>query len=141
MDGRKQYTAGIVLILLGLIVTIAASILVHMAASAEVDEFGRQMFPGVPRGWQMVIVAQSIALGGVLIAMAGATYGFIWNRPLTWARAMFGALLFAGLMFILFAIIPNEFLTLTQATLEWTPQKTFLVVPTFLVLNNQISIS
>ncbi len=141
MDGRKQYTAGIALILLGLIVAIAASILAHMAGSAEVDEFGRQIFPGVPRGWQMVVVAQAIALGGVLISMAGATYGFIWNRPLTWARAMFGAQLFAGLMFILFAIIPNEFLTLTQATLEWTPQKAFLVVPTFLALNNEISIS
>jgi len=89
----------------------------------------------------MITLAQLVALGGVLISMAGATYGFIWQRPLTWARAMLGALLFAGLMFILFAIIPNEFLTLTQATLEWTPQKTFLVVPPILVLNNEVSIS
>ncbi len=141
MDGRKQFIAGIALILLGLVVTIAASVVVHMAGSAEVDEFGRQMFPGVPRGWQPVLLAQIVALGGVLISMAGATYGFIWQRPLTWSRAMLGALLFAGLMFILFAIIPNEFLTLTQSTLEWTPQKTFLVVPPFLVLNNEVSIS
>ncbi|MCL1599807.1 MAG: hypothetical protein M3094_11525 [Actinomycetia bacterium] len=141
MDGRKQFIAGIALILLGLVVTIVASVVVHMAGSAEVDEFGRQMFPGVPRGWQMVTLAQLVAVGGVLISMAGATYGFIWQRPLTWSRSMLGALLFAGLMFILFAIIPNEFLTLTQATLEWTPQKTFLVVPSFLVLNNDVSIS
>ncbi len=141
MDGRKQFIAGIALILLGLVVTIVASIVAHMAGSAQVDEFGRQIFPGVPRGWQMVTLAQLVAVGGVLLSMAGATYGFIWQRPLTWSRAMLGALLFAGLMFILFAIIPNEFLTLTQATLEWTPQKTFLVVPSFLVLNNEVSIS
>jgi len=141
VDGRKQFIAGIAVILLGLVMTIAASIVVHMAASPEVDEFGRQIFPGVPRGWQMVTLAQLVALGGVLISMAGATYGFIWQRPLTWARAMLGSLLFAGLMFILFAIIPNEFLTLTQATLEWTPQKTFLVVPTFLALNNEVALS
>jgi len=141
VDGRKQFIAGIALILLGLVVTIVASIVAHMAGSAQVDEFGRQIFPGVPRGWQMVTLAQLVAVGGVLLSMAGATYGFIWQRPLTWSRAMLGALLFAGLMFILFAIIPNEFLTLTQATLEWTPQKTFLVVPSFLVLNNEVSIS
>ncbi|VAV98865.1 hypothetical protein MNBD_ACTINO01-206 [hydrothermal vent metagenome] len=141
MDGRKQFIAGIALILLGLVVTIVASIVAHMAGSAQVDEFGRQIFPGVPRGWQMVTLAQLVAVGGVLLSMAGATYGFIWQRPLTWSRAMLGALLFAGLMFILFAIIPNEFLTLTQATLEWTPQKTFLVIPSFLVLNNEVSIS
>ncbi len=141
MDGRKQFIAGIALILLGLVVTIVASIVAHMAGSAQVDEFGRQIFPGVPRGGQMVTLAQLVAVGGVLLSMAGATYGFIWQRPLTWSRAMLGALLFAGLMFILFAIIPNEFLTLTQATLEWTPQKTFFVVPSFLVLNNEVSIS
>ncbi len=141
MDGRKQFIAGIALILLGLVVTIVASVVAHMAGSSEIDEFGRQIFPGVPRGWQMITLAQLVALGGVLISMAGATYGFIWQRPLTWARAMLGALLFAGLMFILFAIIPNEFLTLTQATLEWTPQKTFLVIPPILVLNNEVSIS
>ena len=141
MDGRKQFIAGIALILLGIVVTIVASIVAHMAGSAQVDEFGRQIFPGVPRGWQMVTLAQLVAVGGVLLSMAGATYGFIWQRPLTWSRAMLGALLFAGLMFILFAIIPNEFLTLTQATLEWTPQKTFFVVPSFLVLNNEVSIS
>ncbi len=141
MDGRKQLIAGIALILLGLAVTIGGSILVHMAGSPEVDELGREIFPGVPRGWQVVTFAQSIALGGVLISMWGATYGFIWKRPLTWARAMLGALLFAGLMFILFAIIPNEFLTLTQATLEWTPQKIFITIPPFLVLGNEVSIS
>jgi hypothetical protein len=141
VDGRKQFIAGIAVILLGFVVAIAASIVVHMAGSPEVDEFGRQVFPGVPRGWQMVTLAQLVALGGVLISMAGATYGFLWNRPMTWSRAMLGALLFAGLMFILFAIIPNEFLTLTQATLEWTPQKTFIVVPSFLVLNNEVSVS
>ena len=112
-----------------------------MAQAPEVDAFGRDVFPGFPRGWQVILIAQIVAVGGVLIAMAGATYAFIWQRPLTWARAMFGSLLFAGLMFILFAIIPNEFLTLTQATLEWTPQKILITIPAAVVLNNEMSIS
>ncbi|MFV1962410.1 MAG: hypothetical protein ACC654_04835 [Acidimicrobiia bacterium] len=141
MTGRKQITAGIAVILLGIVVTIAASVVVHMAESPAFDALGRELFPGVPRSWQLVTLAQLVALGGVLMSMAGATYGFLWERPLTWARAMLGALLFSGLMFIIFAIIPNQFLTLTQATLEWTPTKNFLVVPPILALNNEVSLS
>ncbi|NHZ70265.1 MAG: hypothetical protein GWP18_01350 [Proteobacteria bacterium] len=141
MNGRRQIIAGIALILIGLIVTIGASVLVHMAEAPEFDDLGRELFAGVPRGWQAATLAQTVALGGVLISLAGATYGFLWQQPLTWARAMLGALLFASLMFVIFAIIPNQFLTLTQSTLEWTPQKTFLVVPPIVVLNNEITLS
>jgi len=141
VSARKQLIAGIALVLLGIVVTVGASVVVHMAESPEFDDLGRELFPGVPRGWQLVTLAQMVAVGGVLVSLGGAAYGFIWQRPLTWARAMLGALLFVGLMFIIFAIIPNQFLTLTQATLEWTPQKTFVVVPAFLVLNNEVSIS
>ncbi len=139
--GRRQLVEGIALVVLGVVVTVGGSVVVHMAESPRFDALGRALFPGVPRGWQIVALAQLVALGGVLLAMAGAAYGFIWQRPLTWARAMFGALLFVGLMFIIFAIVPNQFLTLTQSTLEWTPQKTFVAVPAFLTLNNEISVS
>jgi len=141
VNRRKQITAGIALILIGIVGTVAASVVVHMAGSPEFDQLGRELFPAVPRSWQLVTLAQLVALGGVLVSMAGATYGFLWKLPLTWARAMLGALLFSGLMFIIFAIIPNEFLTLTQATLEWTPTKTFVVIPPILVLNNEIVLS
>ncbi len=141
MTGRKQIIAGIALILIGIVVTIVASVVVHMAESPEFDSLGRELFPAVPRSWQLATLAQLVALGGVLMSMAGATYGYLWQLPLTWARAMLGSVLFSGLMFIIFAIVPNQFLTLTQATLEWTPQKTLVVVPPFLVLNNEISVS
>ena len=141
VKGRQHIIVGVGLIALGFIVTIGASFVVHMALAPLVNSLGQEIFPGAPRGWQIVLLAQMVAIGGVLISMAGATYAYLWQRPLTWARAMFGALLFAGLLFILFAIIPNEFLTLTQATLEWTPQKIFVTIPSFLVLNNEISIS
>lgn len=141
VNERKHLIAGIALIAIGLVVTLGGSMLVHMAEAPDVDELGQVLYPNVPRGWVLATIAQTIALGGVLIAMAGITYGFIWQRSLTWARAMLGAVLFTGLMFILFAIIPNQFLTLTQATLEWTPQKIFFTIPPILVLNNDVSIS
>ena len=141
MSERKYLIAGIVLIAIGLIVAIGGSVLVHMTEAPDVDDLGGSVYPNVPRGWVLVTIAQMIALGGVLMVMAGITLGWIWERPLTWARAMLGALLFTGLMFIIFAIIPNQFLTITQATLEWTPTKVFVTVPAAVVMNNDVAIS
>jgi hypothetical protein len=138
---RRHLITGIALVVIGLVVSIGGSYLVHMTEAPDVDDLGRALYPNIPRGWVVVVIAQLIALTGVLIAMAGITIGFIWNRPLTWARAMLGALLFTGLMFILFAVIPNQFLTLTQSTLEWTPQKVFITVPAAVVMNNHVAIS
>ncbi len=138
---RRHLITGIALIVIGLFVAIAGSYVVHMVEAPDFDALGRALYPNSPRGWVLVTLAQMVALGGVLMAMAGITFGWIYGRPLTWASAMLGAVLFTGLMFILFAIIPNQFLTLTQATLEWTPQKIFFTFPSAIVLNNDISIS
>jgi hypothetical protein len=138
---RRHLITGIALVVIGLVVSIGGSYLVHMTEAPDVDKLGRALYPNIPRGWVVVLIVQLIALSGVLIAMAGITIGFIWNRPLTWARAMLGALLFTGLMFVLFAVIPNQFLTLTQSTLEWTPQKVFITVPAAVVMNNHVAIS
>lgn len=141
MSERKYLIAGIVLIAIGLVVAVGGAVLVHMTEAPDVDDLGNALYPNVPRGWVLVTIAQMIALGGVLMVMAGITIGWIWERPMTWARAMLGALLFTGLMFILFAVIPNQFLTITQATLEWTPQKIFITAPAFVVMNNEVAIS
>jgi hypothetical protein len=138
---RRHIIVGVGLIVVGMIVTLGASLVVHVTQAPLVDAFGQDVFPGIPRGWQIVLLAQVVAVSGAVISMAGTAYAFIYQRPLTWARAMLGALLFAGLMFILFAIIPNEFLTLTQSTLEWTPQKILVTVPSAVVFNNELSVS
>ncbi|MCJ7779950.1 MAG: hypothetical protein MUQ27_03925, partial [Acidimicrobiia bacterium] len=48
---------------------------------------------------------------------------------------------FTGLMLVLFAVIPNQFVTLAQSSLEWTPQKILITIPPALVLGNEVSIS
>ncbi len=138
---RKHLITGIALIAVGLLVALVGSFVVHMVEAPEFDDLGRALYPNVPRGWVLVMLAQMVALGGVLTAMAGVMFGWIYGRTLTWARAMLGAMLFTGLMFIIFAVIPNQFLTLTQATLEWTPQKIFFTFPAAVVLNNDVAIS
>ena len=141
MTERKQLIGGLGLLVVGVVVSIVASVAVHMAEAEEFNEFGQEIYAWFPRGWIPATLAQMIALGGVLIAMAGIMLAFVYGRTLTWSRAMVGALVFAGLMFILFAIIPNQALTLFQSTLDWTPRRIFVTIPPFLVLGNEISIS
>lgn len=141
LNERKRLAIGYLAVLAGIVVTLVASVLVHMAESPEVDDLGRELYSAIPRGWVIVTIAQTVAIGGFLVIMAGIWFAHIHLRKLTWATAMLGALLFSGLMLIIFAIIPNQWLTLAQSTLEWTPQKTFVTIPSFLVLGSEISIS
>jgi hypothetical protein len=126
---------------LGLVLAAVGSLIAHFTGLSEIDELGREIYPAIPRGWQFQLVGQLIAVGGVLVAIAGIALAFLYDREMTWARAAIGAALFTGLMIIVFGVIPNQWLTLTQAVWEWTPQKTLFTVPKPLVLNNEVSIS
>ena len=117
------------------------SAFVHAAESPVTDAFGNDLYAYVPRGWAWVTLGQIVALGGVLLMMAGITFALVYDRKLTWARASIGAAMYVSLMLILFAIIPNQWLTLAQSELEWTPTKTLVTIPPALVLNNDLSIS
>ena len=60
---------------------------------------------------------------------------------MTWARASIGAAVFCVESLIIFGMIPNQWLTLTQSQLEWTPQKIAFSLPRALTLNNEVTIS
>ena len=141
LTDRKKLAIGLTAIVLGIVTTIAASVFVHGAESPLVDTFGRDLYPIVPRGWVPATIGQLVAVGGALLAVAGATFAFVYDRQLTWARAAVGAALFTGLLLILFAVIPNQWVTLAQSSLEWTPQKVFVTIPPALVLGNEMSVS
>lgn len=141
MSDRTKLLLGLAAVVVGIITALGAAIVVHATEAPEVDEFGREVFAWAPRGWVATTIAQSVSLGGVLMVIAGVTLAFLWGRRMTWARAAIGATVFVGFLTVIFGIIPNQFLTLTQATLEWTPQKIFVTIPPFLVLGNDVSIS
>ena len=148
---RRYLQVGILLMVAGSALAMAAALAVHFIGLPKVNEFGVELYSAIPRGWQATLIAQIISLTGVLIAMAGMTLAFLYERKLTWARASIGAFLFTALMMILFGVIPNEFLTLVQATLDWSGQKQviascglgggFPCIPTFLTLGNNVSLS
>ena len=132
---------GIAAMVAGCLVGIGGSLIAHFTGLPEFDNLGRELYPAIPRGWLIVVIGQIISLSGVLLLLAGVAVAFLYRRPMTWARAAVGASLFVSLMMILFGIIPNEWLTLTQSVWEWTPQKKAFTIPAPLALNNELSIS
>ena len=138
---KRYLRVGILLMVAGTVLSLAAAFVVHLIGLPATNSFGVELYPAVPRGWLPNLIAQTISLTGILIAMTGATLAFLYKRELTWARATIGAFLFTALMMILFGVIPNEFLTLTQSTLDWSGLKQWITIPKPLVLGNDVSIS
>ena len=141
-EGRdKNFNLGIAAMVAGLALALAGALWAHFTGLPEVDDLGREIYTHIPRGWGWVLIGQLVSLGGVLILMAGMTLAFLYEKPLTWARASIGALLFTALMIILFGVIPNEWLTYTQAVWEWTDQKIWIRIPSELIGGNELNIS
>jgi len=138
---RRYQQIGIAAIALGVAATVGGALFAHFTGLPSQDSLGRDLYPAIPRGWGFELIGQMVALGGGLILIAGAAFGFLYKRPMTWARAAIGAGLFTTVMIILFGIIPNQWLTLTQSVWEWTPQKIAVTIPSWLVLNNEVRIS
>ncbi len=126
---------------IGLGLAILGALWAHFAELSEFDEVGREIYPAIPRGWQWVLLGQLVSLGGVLVLMAGMALAFLYEKKMTWARSAIGALLFTSLMIILFGVIPNQWLTYTQAVWEWTDQKLWIQIPPELLGGNEVNIS
>ncbi len=137
----KNFVRGITALAVGLVLALAGALWAHFAGLSEFDDVGRKIYTHIPRGWGYVLIGQLVSLFGVLIAMGGIALAFLYDKPMTWARAAIGAFLFTGLMMILFGIVPNEWLTYTQAEWEWTGRKLWIQIPSSLIGGNEVNIS
>jgi hypothetical protein len=138
---RRFQLIGTLAVVLGLVGAIAGALIAHFTGLPETDALGREIYPAIPRGWVPELVGQLISLGATLVLLGGITLAFLYKRSMTWARASIGAFVFVSVMMILFGVIPNQWLTLTQSVWEWTPQKIAVTIPPWLLLNNEISVS
>ncbi len=141
MDDRTKRRLGITAVVVGSAIFMAGVFVAHFTGLGETDDLGREIYPAIPRGWQWVLLGQLTALAGSQIVLAGIVVGWLWEKPMTWARATIGAIVFTTEMIVLFGIVPNEWLGLTQGTFEWTSQRVALTIPPWLVLNNEVEIS
>lgn len=137
----RNYVVGVTAMVIGIFLALIAALWAHFTGLPALDDVGREIYPNIPRGWGWELFGQLLSLGGVFIAMGGATLAFLYERKMTWARSAIGAGLFTMLIIILFAIIPNEWLTYTQAEWEWTSQKIWVRIPTGILGGNEINLS
>lgn len=141
MDDAQRRRLGIAGLIIGLAIFTAGFMAVHFTGLSETDSLGRDLYPAIPRGWQWVIASKIVALIGGEIALMAVVLGWLFDRPMTWGRASIGATIFTMQIYVFFSIIPNEWLGLTQGEFQWTAQKVAFTLPSWLVLNNDVSIS
>jgi hypothetical protein len=132
---------GLASIIGGAVVFTFGFMAVHFVGLPAVNSVGQEIYPHIPRGWQWVIGAKIIGFVGSQLLMGGIVLAYLWDREMTWARASVGAALFVLEIIIVMAIIPNEWLGLTQGEFQWTSQRIAFTLPGWLTLNNDVSIS
>jgi hypothetical protein len=60
---------------------------------------------------------------------------------MTWARALFAAVIAWVELVLIFGMVPSEWLNYAQTDLDWSSQRTAVVIPPVLVLGNDVEIS
>jgi hypothetical protein len=147
---QKRQRVGAIGAAVGLFLIAVGVAVTHFTGLPATDSVGRQIYPWIPRClgesnpnacWVLPTFGQLTGLLGSQILLAAIVFGWIFDRPLTWARATVSAFLFTLDMFILFGLVPNQWLALTQGKLNWSEQRIAFDIPKWLVLNNKVSIS
>lgn len=131
--GIGGLTAGALVFVLGILVA-------HFTGLPSRDALDREILSWIPRGWALVTLGQLTALAGSQIMVGAIVVGWIFDLPMTWARAAVASLVAWVELVIFFGIVPSEWLNLAQGPLGWTTKPAF-TIPSWLVLNNEVSIS
>jgi hypothetical protein len=132
MIGGALLTAGILGLVLGVVWIHWSS----LPESANVD-----FMNWWPRGLWWKGVGYLIVMGATTMALVGATFLWVLNQRMTWARATTAALItFVALVFY-FGMVPSEWLNFAQTDLDWSSQRIAVSIPPWLVLGNTVDIS
>ncbi|MDX1449773.1 MAG: hypothetical protein R3246_12010 [Acidimicrobiia bacterium] len=151
MTSERRQRLGWVGVVVGGFLLVMGVLVAHFTNLPLTDSVGREIYSWIPRCapfendpnscWMVPTLGQATAFLGSQLMVAGIVFGWLFDRPLTWARATVGAFLFTLEVMLFFAIVPNQMVALMQGTFEWTSQKNFITIPPWLVLNNNVSIS
>lgn len=94
-----------------------------------------------PRGMFWKAAGYLIVLGATTMALIGASFLWVLNQKMTWARATGAAMLAWLALVFYFGMVPSEWLNFAQTDLDWSSQRAFIVVPPWLLLGNDVEIS
>lgn len=146
-DSRRK-TIGGLLLLSGLIGLVVGVIWIHWSSIPETE-----LVDGVevavvvdqlnwfPRGSLWKAIGYLIVLGASTFTLIGATFLWVLNQKMTWARAAVAATIAWMALVFYFGMVPSEWLNFAQTDLEWSSQRVALTIPPILVLGNTVEIS
>ena len=148
LSERQRTRLGLSALLLGVVMLSAGVFLNHFAHFPDFETIDGvdvavviEPINWVPRGWQWETLGHLIAFAGSQFALLGACLLWVLNQKTTWARAAFAAFLAWIELVLIFGIVPSEWLNLAQTDLDWSKERIFLTIPSWLVLGNEVRIS
>lgn len=137
-DARRRRIGGGLLIL-GLLGLVLGVIWIHWSSLPPEQELG--FLDWWPRGTIWKGIGYLVVLGATTMALVGATFLWVLNQTMTWARAAVAALITWLALVFFFGMVPSEWLNYAQTDLDWSPQRVAVTIPPFLVLGNDVAIS
>jgi len=146
-DGRRKQI-GSALLVLGLLGLTLGVIWIHWASIPETEVVDGVEIPVVvdflnwfPRGIWWKAAGYLIVMGSTTMSLVGATFLWVLNQRMTWARATVAALITWVALVFFFGMVPSEWLNFATTDLEWSSQRVAVEIPPFLVLGNTVDIS
>ncbi|MGI8518834.1 MAG: hypothetical protein ACR2ME_10965 [Acidimicrobiia bacterium] len=148
LSDDRRIRFGWLLLVAGSFLLVVAVWWIHYSSFARTTVMDGQTVPvvvdyfnWVPRGWYWKALGFLAAFAASQMMLLGAAMVFVIKRRMTWALAAFTALLAWIELVLIFGIVPSEWLSLSQTDLDWSPQKIFVTIPSWLVLGNDVAIS
>lgn len=137
-DARRK-TIGGGLLSLGLLGLVLGVIWIHWSSLPEGEVVG--FLDWWPRGALWKGLGYLVVLGATTIALVGATFLWVLNQKMTWARATVAAMIAWIALVFYFGMVPSEWLNYAQTDLDWSSQRVAVTIPPFLVLGNTVELS
>jgi len=146
-DSRRK-TIGGGLLIAGLIGLVLGFIWIHWSSLPETELVNGVEVPVVvdylnwwPRGTFWKGLGYLVILGATTIALIGATFLWVLNQKMTWARAVVAGMISWIALVFFFGMVPSEWLNFAQTDLDWSSQRVALAIPPVLVLGNEVNLS
>ena len=136
------------MLILGLLGLVVGVIWIHWSSFPQTELVDGVESPVVldtmnwfPRGTIWKGIGYLIVLGATTMALLGATFLWVLNQKMTWARATVAALIAWVALVFFFGMVPSEWLNYAQTDLDWSSQRIAITIPAVLVLGNTVELS
>lgn len=146
-DSRRR-TIGGGLLIAGLLGLVLGFIWIHWSSLQQTQLVNGVETPVVvdylnwwPRGTLWKGLGYLVILGATTMALVGATFLWVLNEKMTWARAVVAGMIAWLALVFFFGMVPSEWLNFAQTDLDWSSQRVALALPPVLVLGNEVNLS